>query len=238
MTDWPTPEERRKKGVEDIMFAVRQADDATNWAEFARWVQFAELSLDLFRFDYARRMLNRRPKTIAMRARELARLCSRWGDEIDDPEQTLERVEELESLISTLKIRVARAATKRQAHATDATFLRAALINTIEAVVRFSRREWKSTLPTDPCARWTVLADEVIRLYGENLDPARVPLMRRKRHAIATAVEASSNLGGRNKVARIHKSEAIVEVCAALGLPAPDYDSIVKGNKRKPRAKK
>lgn len=123
-------------------------------------------------------------------------------------------------------------------HAKDDTFLRAALCDTVERVAELARGSWKATLPKDSNAVWVVLADEVIRLYGENLDPARIPLMREERTSIARAVEACSNRGGRGKVARIHKSEAIVELCSKLNLPAPDYDSITKGSTRKARAKK
>jgi hypothetical protein len=229
--------ERLRTQLEEVQTFLLEANRARNWKEFARYVQAAELGIHLFRFYGARVLMNRRPRPMAMRAQELSRQFSAWADEIDEPDQAPERLARLEARISRMKLSTARAATNRLPQVKDGTFLRAALCDTVEAVARLARGPWKATLPKDSAAVWVVLADEVIRLYGENFDPARVALMRREASAIATAVEACSNRGGRGKVARVHKSEAVVHLCTRLGFPAPDYDSITKGNKRKARAK-
>ncbi|HET7544066.1 MAG TPA: hypothetical protein VFK05_29545 [Polyangiaceae bacterium] len=230
-------QEHLRTQLEEVQAFLQKANLARNWKDFARYVQAAELVIHSFRFYGARVLMNRRPRPMAMRAQELSRELSMLADEIDDPDQTPERLERLERRVSRMKLNAARAATNRLPQAKDDTFLRAALCDTVENVARLARGPWKSTLPKESSAAWVVMADEVIRLYGENLDPARVPLMRREASAIATAIEACSNRGGRGKVARVHKSEAVVQLCARLGFPAPDYDSITKGNRRKARTK-
>lgn len=258
---WVTPSSKlpfvgRKPGVEPFPTAGKQArEDAVeasnallsltedalagreNWKRVSEQLRFVELKLNSLRFVLLRAMLAKRPAQISFRAREMAQTLARWADALDDPDMASARREKLESSIGKLRITMTRVASPAQLEGSDLLFLRTVFIDTIETVSELGKSTWRKTLPEDPRERWLVLADEVIRIYGEACDPSRVPDMKKQRSKIALAVESCSNRGGRGRFARVLKSEAVPEACRAIGFTMGEYSGARAVSRRKKKRK-
>lgn len=169
----------------DLASALRSAEAASSWAELTEWLRHSELLLDLWRFDAKRAYFGSRPEPLAMRGREMARTLVRYADELDQTAREPRR-QALETAIGELRVHMTRAFSGRATHLSDNSYLRSALISTIETVARLGRNEWKRTLPEDD-SRWPLLADEVVRIYTEALDPARKERLKEARPQIAKA---------------------------------------------------
>lgn len=234
-------EQAREDALEASNALLSATEDALagrkNWKEVSEQLQFVELKLDLLRFALLRAMLAKRPAQISFRAREMAQTLARWADLLDNTEMETARRQRLEDSIGKLRITMTRVASPAQLEGSDLLFLRTVFIDTIETVSKLGNSTWKHTLPEDPRERWLVLADEVIRIYGEGCDPSRVPDMTRRRNKIALAVESCSNRGGRGKVARVLKSEAVPEACRAVGFTMGEYSGARAVSRRKKKRK-
>lgn len=239
---FPTASEQAREDALEASKALLSAtEDALagreNWKWVSEQLQFVELKLDLLRFRLLRAMLEKRPAQISFRAREMAQTLARWADLLDDPALEPARREKLEDSIGKLRVTMTRVASPIRVEGSELLFLRTAFINTIEAVSGLGNSTWKNTLPKDPRDRWLVLADEVIRIYGEGCDPSRVAVMKRQRSKIALAVESCSNRGGRGKVARVLKSEAVPNACRAVGFEMGEYSGARAVSRRKKKRK-
>lgn len=234
-------EQAREDALEASNALLSATEDAIagrkNWKEVSEQLEFVELKLDLLRFVLLKAMLAKRPAQISFRAREMAQTLARWADLLDDPEMEPAHRQRLEDSIGKLRITMTRVASPTQPEGSALLFLRTVFIDTIERVSKLGNSTWKDTLPADPRERWLVLADEVIRIYGEACDPSRVPEMKRQRSKIALAVESCGNRGGRGKVARISKSEAVPEACRAIGFAMGEYSGARAVSRRKKKRK-
>ena len=211
---------------------VRTIDGAA-WKDVSEVLQTLALVLDSVRFSAQRILFDRRPERLAFRARELSQLFATWADRLDDPELPTAEREHLVGVVSAMKVAVSRAHTGLPPGARDETFLRTVLCETVQRVADAARKgAWKNLVSEQGAARWLVLADEVIRLYCDGVDPAHRELMVKQRRTIARAVQACSNVGGRGKRPEFSKDGAIIDVCEALGFPPAEYDSIRKSRRR------
>ena len=216
-----------------IAACLRAANEGTRWEDVSSALQHAELELHGLRFVRLRALFKRRPVPEAFRARELARLLSSWADELDSPSVAGDRRRALETAVGALMLQASREMNPKLKGTKDETYLRAVLFEIVDEVARLARGEWKTLLPAEPKERWGEMGHEVIRIYGESVEPSRVPLLKRHCVLVGRAVQAASNRGGRGKRAEIPKSQALIELCAAVGFPAPEYDSIRTTKTRK-----
>lgn len=235
---FPSAREHAKEQLGDVLTAAtKSTDDAlagrATWKEVTERLRFAELQLNALRFTLLRILQEKRPPAHSFRAREMAKVLAHWADDLDDAAVEPKRRERLESSIGKLRVAMTRTSSSIQFEGSEDSYLRTVLIDTIENVAVLGKTAWKNFLPKDPAERWLTLADEVIRIYGEACDPARVPKMKRHRPEIARAVESCTNLGGRGRVARVHKSTAIPEACRALGFAMGEYSGARAASRRR-----
>lgn len=210
--------ERIAEDLRALFKGVTKNATAGEWRETIPSLQTAEAWLRGLRSHVSLAAFGKRPEQSASSARELSRRLAIAADALDDPSTTEAIRTALEAKIARLALANARANALDSSK--DAVFRRTALLAVIDEVVRRMRKG-----PWPKPQRWTLLAHEVIRVYGETIDPSLVPLMQEHVNALATAIEGASNVGGRGRHAAVTKSASFEALCEELKLPKASFDS-------------
>lgn len=231
--------ERSEGATDALRSALGHLNQAgATWAGFTRDLQHAELVIRGLRFNGNRVLSGKRPEPTAFVLRDLIGHLTELADELDDPATPPARRKRIEETAASAQRAFVRGMNDFMSGSKEETYLRSVLCAAVESVASCWKDGTWTTAATDPAGRWAELAHEVVRLFSETVGPDYRERLRRNMPAISAAIAACCNKGGRGKVSAIPKSEALMNLCDAMGFAPVEYDSIRGAKSRKRGTKK